>query len=99
MDKRVNNGGHSTAGRAGRPSMKDELKAVELASPHVADAFLFIATVIGNEKESTRDRIAAAKVIIEYACGKPSQTVDSNTTLTIDNFNLKDVLNFDNTKQ
>ena len=29
MDKRKNNGGHSTKGKAGRPSHKQELKAVD----------------------------------------------------------------------
>jgi hypothetical protein len=95
-DKRKNNGGHSTAGRAGRPSQRDELKAIDLASPHVESAFKTIAKIMNNVEENARDRIAASKILIEYGCGKPEQNVNQN--LTLDNFDLKDVVKFDNTK-
>ena len=91
MDNRKNNGGHSTAGKAGRPSVKDELKGVELASPHVKDSFLTIAAIMMNENENSRDRIAAAKLLIEYGCGKPKETVE--TTHNINDFNIRDVFN------
>ena len=77
MDKRKNNGGHSTKGKAGRPSIKEELKAVDLASPHVEDSFRVISEIMLNEKSNSRDRIAAAKLLIEYACGKPKETVET----------------------
>jgi len=93
MDKRANNGGHSTAGKAGRPSQRDELKAIDLASPHVESAFRVIAEITVNPDENSRDRIAAAKILIEYACGKPEQNV--NTNLNITDFSLKDVIKFD----
>lgn len=91
MDNRKNNGGHSTAGKAGRPSIKNELKAFDLSSPHVEDSFLTIAAIMRNENENSRDRIAAAKLLIEYACGKPKETVE--TTHNINDFNIKDVFN------
>jgi len=89
MDKRKNNGGHSTKGRAGRKPIKDELKGVDLASPHVADSFRVISEIMLNESSNTRDRIAAAKILIEYGCGKPKETVE--TTHNINDFNIKDV--------
>lgn len=92
MDKRKNNGGHSTKGKAGRQSVRDELKGVDLASPHVEDSFKVIADIMRSTEENSRDRIAAAKLLIEYGCGKPKETVDQN--LNINNFDLKDVLNF-----
>ena len=91
MDKRKNNGGHSTAGKAGRPSVKDELKGVDLASPHVKDSFETIAAIMINENENSRDRIAAAKLLIEYGCGKPKETIEQ--THNINDFNIKDVFN------
>jgi hypothetical protein len=91
MDNRKNNGGHSTAGKAGRPSVKDELKGVNLASPHVKDSFETIAAIMRNENENSRDRIAAAKLLIEYGCGKPKETVEN--THNINDFNIKDVFN------
>ena len=92
MDNRKNNGGHSTAGKAGRPSVKDELKGVDLASPYVEDSFRTIAEIMINPNENSRDRIAAAKILIEYGCGKPKETVDQN--LNINSFQLKDIVKF-----
>lgn len=94
-DKRKYNGGHSTAGKAGRPSLKNELKGVDLASPHVEESFNTIASIMKDKEANTRDRIAAAKILIEYGCGKPKETVE--TTHNINNFNIKDVIRFDKT--
>ena len=76
MDKRKNNGGHSTAGKAGRKSLSDEIKGFNLAAPHVEDAFRVIAEITIDETKRPSDRIAAAKIIIEYGCGKPKERVD-----------------------
>ena len=91
MDNRKNNGGHSTAGKAGRPSIKLELKGVDLASPYVSDSFRVIGEIMINESSNTRDRIAAAKILIEYGCGKPKETVE--TSLTLNDFSIKDLVN------
>jgi len=96
MDKRSNNGGHSTAGKAGRPSLKDELKGVDLASPHIENAFRTIVEIMTSKESNARDRIASAKILIEYGCGKPKETID--TTHTINNFELKDIFSFDSSK-
>ena len=90
-DNRRNNGGHSTAGKAGRPSVKDELKGVELASPYVKESFETLASIMKNENENSRDRIAASKLLIEYGCGKPKETIEQ--THNINDFNIKDVFN------
>jgi len=92
MDKRKNNGGHSTAGKAGRQSVRDELKGVDLASPHVEESFAVIASIMQSDNENARDRITAAKLLIEYGCGKPKETVDQN--VNINNFDLKDIIKF-----
>jgi phage tail sheath protein FI len=92
MDNRANNGGHSTAGKAGRPSQRDELKAIDLASPHIESAFRTIAEIMINPDENSKDRITASKILIEYGCGKPKETVDQN--VNINNFELKDIIKF-----
>ena len=97
MDKRKNNGGHSTAGKAGRPSLKDELRGVDLASPHVEQSFAVLASIMSNSDENSRDRIAAAKLLIEYGCGKPKETIEQ--THNINDFNIKDLFKFDNDKK
>lgn len=97
MDKRKNNGGHSTAGKAGRPSLKDELRGVDLASPHVEQSFAVLASIMINSDENSRDRIAAAKLLIEYGCGKPKETIEQ--THNINDFNIKDLFKFDNNEK
>lgn len=92
MDKRKNNGGHSTAGKAGRPSLKDELRGVDLASQHVEQSFAVLASIMINSDENSRDRIAAAKLLIEYGCGKPKETIEQ--THNINDFNIKDLIKF-----
>lgn len=92
VDNRKNNGGHSTAGKAGRPSVKDELKGVDLASPHVEQAFAVLVSIMINSDENSRDRIAASKLLIEYGCGKPKETIE--TTHNLNDFNIKDIVNF-----
>ena len=44
-----------------------------------------------NENENSRDRIAAAKLLIEYGCGKPKETIEQ--THNINDFNIRDVFN------
>ena len=96
MDKRKENKG-TKGNKGGRPSVKDELKAVDLASPHVANCFEVIASIVTSDKENSRDRIAGAKLLIEYACGKPKETVNQNISLT--DFEIKDLFKFDNNKE
>ena len=83
MDKRKNNGGHSTKGKAGRPSLKDELKGIDLASPHVEASFIALASIMINSDEKASDRISASKILIEYGCGKAPQEV-KQTNINID---------------
>jgi hypothetical protein len=42
-----------------------------------------------NSDENSRDRIAAAKLLIEYGCGKPKETIEN--THNINDFNIKDI--------
>lgn len=96
MDKRKDNKG-TIGNKGGRPSVKDELKGVDLASPHVEESFEVLASIMKSSSENSRDRISAAKLLIEYAVGKPKETIE--TTHNLNNFDIKDVISFDNSKQ
>ena len=95
MDKRKDNKG-TLGNKGGRPSVKDELKGVDLASPHVEESFEVLASIMKSSNENSRDRISAAKLLIEYAVAKPKETIE--TTHNLNNFDIKDVINFDNLK-
>jgi hypothetical protein len=81
MDKRANNGGKRE--NSGRKPISDEIKGFTLAQPHVQDAFRVLSEIMIDETKRPSDRIASAKILIEYGCGKPKETitqinVDSN---------------------
>lgn len=95
MDKRKENKG-TIGNKGGRPSLKNELKGVDLASPHVENSFAVLASIMINNDENSRDRIAAAKLLIEYGCGKPKETIEN--THNINDFNIKELFKFDNSK-
>jgi hypothetical protein len=95
-DKRVNNGGHSTAGKAGRKSKDEELKIRNLTSPYALDAIQTVVEIMTSDKSRPADRLSAAKLLIEYTYGKPKETIDQN--LTVSNFDIKDLFKFDNNK-
>lgn len=95
-DKRKNNKG-TIGNKGGRPSVKDELRGVDLASPHVEQSFAVLASIMINSDENSRDRIAAAKLLIEYGCGKPKETIEQ--THNINDFNIKDLFKFDDDKK
>ena len=89
MEKKARGGAREGAGR--KP-VADEIKGFKLALPHVEDAFRVLSEIMIDETKQPRDRIASAKILIEYGCGKPKETVETN--LTVSNFNIKDVVNF-----
>lgn len=95
MDKRKENKG-TIGNKGGRPSLKNELKGVDLASPHVENSFAVLASIMINSDENSRDRIAASKLLIEYGCGKPKETIEN--THNINDFNIKELFKFDNSK-
>ena len=96
LDKRKNNRG-TIGNKGGRQSVKNELRCVDLASPHVEQSFAVLASIMINSDENSRDRIAAAKLLIEYGCGKPKETIEQ--THNINDFNIKELFKFDNDKK
>mgnify|MGYP001183618414 FL=1 len=93
MDKRKFNGGNSTRPtnpNDGRLSTKsDNQKLIENISPYSEQAHSVLGDAIENGEKW------AVELWFKYFYGMPKQTVENNSKVTIDNFNLKDVLKFD----
>lgn len=89
MDKRVNNGGHSTKGVAGRKPKSDEIKLIESLDKHIEQEEVF-EVLYGLIKEGN---IRAIQLYMNYRHGKPKESV----TLSSDglNINFKDLLRFE----
>lgn len=75
MDGRKNNGGHSTAGRAGRKPKDEENRIRDLMKPHSEEAIRCLSSIVKDTEQRASDRISASKIIIEYTYGKPKETV------------------------
>lgn len=96
MDKRANNGGHSTAGKAGRKPKDEENRIRDLMKPYSEDAIQCLVSIMKDIKARSADRISASKLIIEYTYGKPKETIDNNHTFSGEN--IKELFKIDSTK-
>jgi hypothetical protein len=90
MDGRKNNGGHTTNG--GRKPKADEQKLIEKLTPLEGDALKALKTALMDGQGW------AVKLFMEYMHGKPRQTIDQTNTHILTDFDIKEVLKFDNTK-
>lgn len=70
MDKRKNNGGHSTKGKAGRKPKVEEQKLIEKLTPLEPKAFKALHNAIQDEQSW------AVKMYFEYMYGKPKEKVE-----------------------
>jgi|TARA_Y100001938_G_C8041158_1_gene406191 hypothetical protein len=89
MDKRKNNGGHSTKGFAGRPKKADEERLIEKLD-NLIDNDEVIKT-LGKKIKEGSDR--AMSLYFGYRYGKPKESVDINSSEGF-NINFKDLINF-----
>lgn len=76
MDRRKNNGGHSTKGFAGRKPKADEIKIIELMDS-VADSKEVWQKLL--ERVELGD-VQAIKTWLAYRYGQPKQTIDQHNT-------------------
>lgn len=73
MDGRKNNGGHSTKGKAGRPSKAEEQKVIETLKPmHPKAMQAFNVGLSNNERW-------AVELFFKYFYGLPKQQIDHTT--------------------
>jgi hypothetical protein len=96
MDKRKFNGGNSTKATKEtdrRLSTKsDNQKLIENISPYSEQAHNVLGKAIKDGEKW------AVELWFKYFYGMPKQTVDQNTNVTVNDFNLKEVIKFDNLK-
>jgi len=90
-DGRKNNGGNKNAGR--KPKI-DEITLIESMDAVLVPKEAWEKLAI-KVKEND---VQAIKTWLSYRYGMPKQTVDNNTNLNINDFNLKDVISFDKSK-
>lgn len=75
MDKRKNNGGHSTKGKAGRPPKAEELRIAETMDNILSsDVVLEKLSKLVNE-----GNLKAIELWLAYRVGKPQQKIDHTT--------------------
>jgi len=83
MDKRKNNGGHSTKGRAGRPSKNDEDKAKNLIKAALKKLYKKdgddenTIMFLHDFAQTTRGQ----QFIAEHLLGKPKEKVENTVTI------------------
>lgn len=92
MDKRANNGGHSTKGFAGRKPKDEENRIRDLMKPYSLDAVQCLAGIIVNAKSKDADKISASKLILAYTYGNPKDTIEQ--THNVKEFNIKEIISF-----
>lgn len=78
---------------AGRKSKAEEQSLIEKLTPLEPLAFNALTDALNDKKDW------AVKLYFNYMFGMPKQVVDQNSNVNINNFELKDIIKFDNTKQ
>ena len=76
-DGRKNNRG-TKGNKGGRKPKAEEARIRDLTSPYVGDAIQKVVYIMQNA-ESERDQLAAAKLLLAYHFGNPSNSVDVST--------------------
>jgi hypothetical protein len=93
MDKRSENGGHSTKALGVDKRKNKYLELLDQASTPEE-----IVSVIRKLKEIAliKGDVQAIKLFLEYYLGKPKETIE--TTHNLNEFNIKELFKFDNNK-
>jgi len=90
MDKRKNNGGHSTNG--GRKSKAEEQSLIEKLTPLEPLAFRALNDALNDGKDW------AVKLFFQYNFGMPKQVIDQTNTHNLNNFDIKEMFQIDKDK-
>ena len=77
---------------AGRKSKAEEQSLIEKLTPLEPIAFKALNDALNDGKDW------AVKLFFQYNFGMPKQVVENNTNLTVNDFDIKEVLKFDNSK-
>ncbi len=86
--RRKYNGGNKNAGRKPKD---DEIKLIKKLDKYIDSEMVFDKL----EGLISQNNIKAIELYLSYRYGKPKQSIDQNTTHTINDFDIKDIINFD----
>ena len=86
MDKRKNNGGHSTKAK-GEDLRKNKYKELLDQASTPEEVVEVIKTL--KTKAIEKQDVNAIKLFLEYYLGKPKETIDTNHSF--DSFSIKDI--------
>ena len=89
MDKRKENGGHSTKA-LGVDKRKNEYKKV-LEDALTSEQLIDVVKML-YKKATEKQDVKASQILMEYYLGKPKETIE--TTHNLNNFNIKDLIDF-----
>jgi len=89
MDKRKDNGGHSTKA-LGVDKRKNEYKKV-LEDALTSKELINVVKMLYNKAIDKQD-VKASQILMEYYLGKPKETIE--TTHNLNNFSIKDLIDF-----
>ena len=91
MDKRINNGnrGHSTKAKGSDKRKNEYRELLDLAA--TPDEVIEVIKTL-KVKAIEKQDVNAIKLFLEYYLGKPKETIE--TTLNVNEFNIKDILKF-----
>ena len=89
MDKRKENGGHSTKAKG---IDKRKNRYLELLNEASTDEEVVKVIQTLKQKAIKDQDIQAIKLFLEYYLGKPKETIE--TTHNLNNFNIKDIITF-----
>lgn len=67
-------GNKASGGAGGRPKLREEFK--KFAQEKSYDALKVVWGIMVDEKTNARDRMSAARILIEYGYGKPAAEFD-----------------------
>jgi hypothetical protein len=73
---------------AGRKPKAEEQSLIEKLTPLEPKAFEALTAAIEDHKDW------AVKLFFQYKFGMPKQVIDQNTTHTMNDFDIKDIVNF-----
>lgn len=88
MDKRKNNGGART--NSGRLKKDELISLIDTMDAILVPEEVWSALALRIEQKD----VNAIKTWLQYRYGMPKQVIDQTTNLTVNDFDLKDVINF-----
>jgi len=88
MDKRKNNGG--ARANSGRLKKDELISLIDTMDAILVPEEVWSALALKIEQKD----VNAIKTWLQYRYGMPKQVIDQTTNLTVNDFDLKDVINF-----